>query len=88
MAISPPIDRASALPEAEPRRGFWVQAGEFCRAQPLGAVGAGIMKRMMPGTVDLLVVSAHGIVEYCCIDEPAQVVSRLVEVRGKPLNER
>jgi peptide/nickel transport system permease protein len=47
MAISPPIDRASALPEAEPRRGFWVQAAEFCRAQPLGAIGAAVILLML-----------------------------------------
>src|SRR5262245_44917115 len=47
MAISPPLDRASALPEREPRRGFWVQAAEFCRAQPLGAIGAAIIILML-----------------------------------------
>ena len=43
MAISPPLDHASALPEAAPHRGFLTQAGEFCRTQPLGAIGAGII---------------------------------------------
>jgi peptide/nickel transport system permease protein len=47
MAISPPLDRASALPEVTPRRGFWTQAVEFCRAQPLGAVGAAIILLML-----------------------------------------
>jgi peptide/nickel transport system permease protein len=47
MAISPPLDHASALPEAAPHRGFVTQAGEFCRAQPLGAIGAGIILLML-----------------------------------------
>ena len=47
MAISPPLDQASALPEVTPRRGFWTQAAEFCRAQPLGAIGAAIILLML-----------------------------------------
>ena len=47
MAISPPLDQASALPEVTPRRGFWTQATEFCRAQALGAVGAAIILLML-----------------------------------------
>jgi peptide/nickel transport system permease protein len=47
MAISPPLDRASALPEVDSRRGFVAQTAEFCRAQPLGAVGAGIILVML-----------------------------------------
>jgi len=47
MAISPPLDHASALPEAAPHRGFLTQAGEFCRTQPLGAIGAGIILLML-----------------------------------------
>jgi peptide/nickel transport system permease protein len=47
MAISPPLDQVSALPEVTPRRGFWTQAAEFCRVQPLGAVGAGIILLML-----------------------------------------
>ncbi len=47
MAISPPLDHASALPEAAPHRGFLTQAGEFCRTQPLGAIGAGIILVML-----------------------------------------
>jgi peptide/nickel transport system permease protein len=47
MAISPPLDRASALPEVAPHRGFLTQAGEFCRTQPLGAIGAGIILAML-----------------------------------------
>jgi len=47
MAISPPLDRASALPEVEPHRGLWVQIVEFCWAQPLGAVGAAVILLML-----------------------------------------
>jgi peptide/nickel transport system permease protein len=47
MAISPPLDHASALPEAAPHRGFLTQAAEFCRTQPLGAIGAGIILLML-----------------------------------------
>jgi peptide/nickel transport system permease protein len=47
MAISPPLDHASALPEVAPRRGFWVQTAEFCRAQPLGAIGAAVILLML-----------------------------------------
>jgi peptide/nickel transport system permease protein len=47
MAISPPLNHASALPEAAPHRGFLAQAGEFCRTQPLGAIGAGIILLML-----------------------------------------
>jgi peptide/nickel transport system permease protein len=47
MAISPPLDHASALPEVEPHRGLLTQAGEFCRTQTLGAVGAGIILLML-----------------------------------------
>jgi peptide/nickel transport system permease protein len=47
MAISPPLDHASALPEVAPHRGFLTQAGEFCRTQALGAIGAGIILLML-----------------------------------------
>jgi peptide/nickel transport system permease protein len=47
MAISPPLDHASALPEVVPHRGFLAQAGEFCRTQTLGAIGAGIILLML-----------------------------------------
>jgi len=47
MAISPPLDHASALPEVAPRRGLWVQTAEFCRAQPLGAIGAAVILLML-----------------------------------------
>jgi len=47
MAISPPLDHASALPAAAPHRGFLTQAAEFCRTQPLGAIGAGIILLML-----------------------------------------
>ena len=47
MAISPPLDHASALPEVVPHRGFLAQTGEFCRTQTLGAIGAGIILLML-----------------------------------------
>src|SRR5262245_48259574 len=47
MAISPPLDQASAVPEVTPRRGFWTQTAEFCRAQTLGAIGAGVILLML-----------------------------------------
>jgi peptide/nickel transport system permease protein len=47
MAISSPLDRASALPEVAPRRGFWAETAEFCRAQPLGAIGGAVILLML-----------------------------------------
>jgi peptide/nickel transport system permease protein len=47
MALNPPIDQAVEL-EAPGRRSGWLDAvREFCRARPLGAVGAAIILLML-----------------------------------------